>query len=96
LPKIIKDSRDGISDLTIDFDGLDQVRGSADVIVRFRILRLSGGVETELAILPFPVPASADGVEGQIARAWFVVESALKQMTFQAEKARESYDKKPA
>jgi hypothetical protein len=91
----MNDPRDGISNLFIEFDGLDRVRGSADLIVRFEIVRLEDGVETSLAILPFPIPALADGMEGQMARAWLAVENALKQMTLHAEKIGESYRKRP-
>lgn len=63
------DPRDGISDLFVEFDGLDAIRGSGDSIVRFRIVRLQDGEESNVAMLPFHVRAEDDGLKGQTTRA---------------------------
>jgi len=87
-----KDPRDGISDLSVEFDGLDNVALGGGSAVRFRIAK--GG--NAVAVLHFHVREEEDGLTGQMSRACRMLEDGLRQMTLHAETLGAHYRGKSA
>ncbi|HLY56765.1 MAG TPA: hypothetical protein VKS60_14475 [Stellaceae bacterium] len=87
--------RDGLSDVWVEFDGLDRHVEGADADVRFRFIHREDGINHLLSTIAFPIEAQADGIEGQIVRGYDKLIAMLRQALWSASIEQTGYTRTP-
>lgn len=85
---------DRLSDYWVEFAGLDVIANiDGAATFRFDIVRGTPGDYRREATLSFDLEPQGDGIAGMLVRAHDLLVDALRQMTFDADKARRHYRK---
>lgn len=82
---------DGLSNVWIEFDGLDSHLDSGNADVRFRFVLSEGGHHQVLTTISLSTPAQHDGVTGLIARAHDEMIQILRQGLWTLDTMRRRY-----